>query len=334
MFIKVEAIGSNPAQVPVTAYINGVQSNTVDLIFTGTTTAISVSEAAKTLASKSGELKFTVTGLDKAGNGGTSLPANTVNYRVLDADGDAVASNPSVDKAQTPTATGTNPASVTLTVTTSDTTAAKSGTYTLEVTLGSDSKTAQTVEFNIAGPPANVELTADPMTSSTVGERIQLTATVTDEAGVNVPDGTEVTFAATEGGGAAIISGATAKTVDGVAKGLLGVSGAGTTFVYATAGDANGTLTFVSTAASGDAVEEVISAANCLSSLSSGFSTWTCEGTAMASDIFGDLASRNATAVHLWNGSSWVRYAVVDGAEVPGSSDFLISQHNTLYISY
>ena len=334
MFVKVEAIGANPAQVPVTAYINGVQSNTVDLIFTGSTTAISVTEAAKTLASKNGELKFTVTGLDKAGNGGTALPENTVNYRVLDADGDNVASNPSVAKAQTPTATGTNPNSVTLTVTTSDTTAAKSGTYTLEVTLGSDTKTAQTVEFNVAGPPANVDLVADPMSSSTVGERIQLTATVTDEAGVNVPDGTEVTFAATEGGGAAIISGATAKTVDGVAKGLLGVSGSGTTFVYATAGDANGTLTFVSTAVSGDAVEEVISAANCLSSLSSGFSTWTCEGTGMASDIFGDLNSRGASAVHLWNGAAWVRYAVVDGAEVPGSTDFLIAKNNTLYISY
>ena len=263
MFIKVTATDSNPAAVPVTAYINGVASNTVDLTFTGSTTAISVSEAAKTLASKSGELKFTVTGMDKAGNDGVALQANLVNYRVLDADDKAVSSNPSVAKAQTPAPLPglpdrTDPNSVTLTVTTSATTAATSGTYTLEVTLGANAKTTQTVSFNIAGPPANIELTADPDTGSTVSETVNVTATVTDEAGVAVPDGTEVTFANTAGGGTAIISGATAKTVDGVAKALFGVSGPGTTFIYATSGDANATLTFVSTAGHVEAAQVAV----------------------------------------------------------------------------
>ncbi len=253
MFIKVTAIDSNPAQVPVTAYINGVASNTLDLTFTGSVASISVSEAAKTLKSKDGTLKFIVTGMDSADNEGVKLSEGLVNHRVLDADGDPVASNPSVARAQTPAPTTgdtnrTDPKSVTLTVTTNATTAAKSGTYTLEVTLGANAKTTQTVTFNVAGPPANIELTADPEMGSMVSETVSVTATVTDEAGVAVPDGTEVTFANTAGGGTARISGATATTVDGVAKGLFGVSGPGTTFIYATSGDANATLTFVSTA--------------------------------------------------------------------------------------
>ena len=52
-----------------------------------------------------------------------------------------------------------------------------------------------------------------------------------------------------------------------------------------------------------------------------------------ASELFGLVSGRGATAIHLWNGSMWVRYAVVDGSEIPGSSDFTVAEDDILYIS-
>ena len=70
----------------------------------------------------------------------------------------------------------------------------------------------------------------------------------------------------------------------------------------------------------------------CLSNLS-GFSTWSCGVESSASEIFGLVSGRGATAIHLWNGSAWVRYSVVDDAMVPGSSDFMVTKSDILYIS-
>ena len=71
---------------------------------------------------------------------------------------------------------------------------------------------------------------------------------------------------------------------------------------------------------------------SCLSNLS-GFSTWSCGVESSAAEIFGLVSGRGASAVHLWNGSEWVRYSVVEGAMVPGSSDFMVTEDDILYIS-
>ncbi len=70
----------------------------------------------------------------------------------------------------------------------------------------------------------------------------------------------------------------------------------------------------------------------CLSNLN-GFATWACGVESSASEIFGLVSGRGATALHLWNGSAWVRYSVVDGTMVPGSSDFMVAENDILYIS-
>ena len=70
----------------------------------------------------------------------------------------------------------------------------------------------------------------------------------------------------------------------------------------------------------------------CLSTLS-GFSTWSCGVDSSASEIFDLLIERGKTALHLWNGSAWVRYSVVEGTMVPGSSDFMVTKSDILYIS-
>ena len=64
-----------------------------------------------------------------------------------------------------------------------------------------------------------------------------------------------------------------------------------------------------------------------------GFASWLSEQTISASELFSALSEDGATAIHVWNGSSWVRYSVVDGNEVPGSVDFMVSLGNVLYIS-
>ena len=71
---------------------------------------------------------------------------------------------------------------------------------------------------------------------------------------------------------------------------------------------------------------------DCLSA-TNGFATYTCGTDSSASELFGLVSGRGATAVHLWNGSDWVRYSVVDGAMVPGSSDFTVTDNDILYIS-
>ena len=65
----------------------------------------------------------------------------------------------------------------------------------------------------------------------------------------------------------------------------------------------------------------------------SGFTSWLAEGSTTASTLFDALSSDGATALHVWNGSTWVRYSVVDGAMVPGSVDFTIERGDVLFIS-
>lgn len=332
MYIKVES--AEPNAISVYALVNGkVRSDTVDLVFTGATSAIEVTDATKTLASKDGSITFTVTGMDAAGNGGTDLSAGQVSARIFDSEGNPVASNPSVAKAQAKKADKVtdDPTKVTVTVTTDEETAAESGEYTLEVLLSSNAKTKQSATFNIAGPAASIELSADPAMGTMIGEHVSVTATVTDDAGVGVPDGTSVRFSTTSGGGVALISAADASTKDGVATATLGVSGSGTTFVYAISGEASGTLTFESTAG-GDAADRAPSLSDFANNGMPGTTAWLGPD-AQASDLLALLAGR-ASAIWLSNGETWVLYAMTgDGAMVPGSVNFSVTAGSVLYIS-
>ena len=263
MYVRISS--TSPTQTSVYAQINGkVRSNSVDLTFTGPAASIEVSEASKTLSSKSGNaegagITFTVTAKDAADNEGVALLTNQVNLRVLDADGERVASNPTAAKAQGKKADGSaDNTKVIVTITTSATKAAASGEYTLEATLGSNQKTTQTATFNVAGPPANIELSADPESADEPGTAT-LTAVVTDEAGVSVADGTMVKFSAL-GGGASLITAADVATKDGQATAKLGVTGPGSTIVYATSGEAADELTFVSTAGQVEAAQVAVAA--------------------------------------------------------------------------
>ena len=213
---------------------------------------------------------------------------------------------------------------------------AEPGTYTVTMTLGDDLD-EQTAEIVVAGKVANVEAEVSQDTVA-VGDIITVTATVTDADGNLQPDAGTVMFQAVgslklTGLGAAGTSGghAEGKLDDGVATGrFVVVDGSGTSTIIASVGDIDA-VTSVSTEAAEAMAQEEASVA-CLSNLA-GFATWACGVESSASEIFGLVSGRGATALHLWNGSAWVRYSVVDGTMVPGSSDFMVAENDILYIS-
>ena len=232
------------------------------------------------------------------------------------------------------------------------------GAYTVEVTLNIGSKNTAESTLNVVGPLSNIEVSADKTTVA-VGDTVVVTAKLTDANGLPVADGKAPVAASGEGNDAVPAQPNDGDNVVFTSAGSLKLVGFGA--------DANGQVTqevkngeasatFVVTQGSGSATvlvnvqsprttgtvsisteaeeampEEEASVA-CLSNLA-GFSTWSCGVETSASEIFGFVSARGATAIHLWNGSAWVRYSVVDGTMVPGSSDFMVAENDILYIS-
>ncbi len=298
----------------------------------------------------SGEATIAVTATDKSGNTATLVDgddanddgdfedagdtAPSVTVAIIDADDESVGDKITATVTQTLNAKGDEvPTSLTITL---NGTEAAPGEYTVTVTLSATEK--KTATIIVAGPAANIALEVSESTVN-VGSIVTVTATVTDAGGNLVPDAGTVTFNAV--GALTLVGlddadddmgGEQATLDDGVASVRYVVTaGSGTATIIVTTGKADA-VTSVSTEAA-EAVEEVEEIGlNCLSE-TAGFATWTCETSASASEIYGDLAGRGATALLLWNGSAWVRYAVRDGAELPGSSDFMIHTNDILYIS-
>ena len=267
-----------------------------------------------------------VTATDKAGNP-ASLDADSLVVEIADADGADASSTLSSNQRAKP-----NSLARIVEIVGTD---AAPGTYTVTVKLGDLDE--QTTEVVVAGKVANVEAEVSQDTVA-VGDIITVTATVTDEDGNLQPDAGTVMFQAVgslklTGLGAAGTSGghAEGKLDDGVAIGrYVVVDGSGTATIIASIGDIDG-VTSVSTEAEEAMADEEASVA-CLSNLN-GFSTWSCGVESSASEIFDLVSGRGATALHLWNGTAWVRYSVVDGTMVPGSSDFMVAENDILYIS-
>ena len=204
----------------------------------------------------------------------------------------------------------------------------KAGNWTLTATVG---KLEAEATFAVAGAPADVAVSASSTSSDTIGDVITVTATVTGQGrqhrlrthpscscvGTLDTQRRHCQRKATKNGSASV---------------KYAVTGAGSSVVSAEAGDATGVVVIVSTAGSAAAADEEVTL-NCLSELNA-FSVYTCETVSSASELFGLLQGLDVSAIHLWNGSAWLRYSVVDGAMVPGSTDFPVRQNQSLYISY
>ena len=318
---------SSPLSASGEAYIAPVKGVADDPETGDDETVVEVKEKAGV-----GVANIEVNASDKAGNPApltakTADTAGDVVVEVTNADGDVVETITDNQRSK--------PNSLTLIVEMVGADA-EPGTYTVTVTLGDDLD-EQTTEIVVAGKVANVEAEVS-QDAVAVGDIITVTATVTDADGNLQPDAGTVMFQAVgslklTGLGAAGTSGghAEGKLDDGVATGrFVVVDGSGTATIIASVGDVDGVTSVSSEAAEAMADEEASVA--CLSNLA-GFATWACGVESSASEIFGLVSGRGATALHLWNGSAWVRYSVVDGTMVPGSSDFMVAENDILYIS-
>ena len=352
---------SEVAAIDVYAIVIGdggtATSETITLNFTGEATALSLGDASDALQASGdaftpaeeddnddtttedpaveGGITFAVSGTDKGGSTVVLATSDVASVKITDSADKDVTSKFHAEQTKIDSKGG----EVIVRIGTGDT-AVASGDYTVEVSLASDATVKAMADFHVAGKPANVEVTAESNADPVeLGSVISVTATVTDEGGIGVADGTYVDFSA---GGALVLSSVgkvtNVMTKDGVATARFIVSrGSGLAVIIVDASDtsdesdvdASGTAS-VSTEA--EAMPEEEASVACLSNLA-GFATWACGVESSASEIFGLVSGRGATALHLWNGSAWVRYSVVDGTMVPGSSDFMVAENDILYIS-
>ncbi len=339
-------------EVAVTAIgADGIaRSNTVTLTFAGPAATISLSDATETLLNQfkdrdtdgkedddkdtdgRDDIALKLTAADKAGN--AVVPTDSATITIKDPKGVLVESNKIVVSQSVSGVTNT------VTIRVADgVTAAKplaSGTYTVEARDGTKTDSA---EFTVAGVTDSISLAADDMAPSMIGQTVTVTATLTDADGNAVADGTEVTFTATGSNAGVPVANRTGgtgvvKTKGGEAKALYVIATSGPGIISAVADGKSATVVLASTAGAAPAEEEEpeVVSLDCLSS-NTGFSTYTCGVDSSASELFGLVSGRGASAIHLWNGTAWVRYSMVDGAMVPGSMNFTVQTNDILYIS-
>ncbi len=269
--------------------------------------------------------------LDATDASGSEVAVPTVTAMVKDANGALVAQS----KYET-TQSGSMMSSLMLDIDAALTSALAAGTYTLEVASGT---LKASTTFMVVGAADSVELTLDPATATEIGQGVTASVMVTDADGNAVADGTMVTFGVSDLVGdddaVAVLDDTSALTMAGKASTTLTVVGAGRAVVRATVSDDStperAVEVLISTAGA-PAAAAAEASLDCLSALS-GFATWTCDVESTASEVFGLVSARGASAVHLWNGSAWIRYSVVGGTMVPGSSDFMVGRSDILYIS-
>ena len=281
------------------------------------------------------ELKFTVTAADGSGNT-VETPELTVSVQAKQVEGLATGSLVSTN-AYRAHQYGSRQASLLLDIDAArgSALALKPGEYTLTVSAGS-LQAERT--FIVVGGASSLELALTPAEATVAGEAVQAAAALQDADGNPVADGTSVTFMVSSSGSAAVavLDVTEAATKGGEASVSLTVVGPGRAVVRAkTASAAGGSLlkSAVLVSRAGAPAAEGEAGLDCLSELS-GFAVWTCAGGSSASALFELLSARGATAVHLWNGSAWIRYSVVDGTMVPGSRDFTVGESDIIYISY
>ena len=347
MSINVNKADDQPGTVDVYVILSGkgaAISNTVTLTFTGPNDALSIGEPSDTLLAftevtelpevlRRDVISFELGALDAGGNAG-GVP--DVRVRILNPDGKVV-NEDSIDVEQGPNSKKVPNAKLTLTSLNDALTPLDAGTYTVKIT--SAGGLTASGEFMVVGRADGVEVSVDTNAPSAVGEIITATATVTAD-GEMVPNGTIVTFNANDVAGdgdsvlVAVGSGAVQRTIGGTATASFVAVGPGSSVVSATAHRTTDVQVIASTAGAveAEAMPEEEASVSCLSELA-GFATWSCGVEADASEIFDMVSGRGVTALHLWNGSTWVRYSVVDGTMVPGSSDFMVTENDILYIS-
>ena len=349
---KVRKVAEGSVDVTATVISTGPAktTETLSLAFTGTQSSVMVADGTKSLAAVSptddastsdkdesmdDAIMLTVTASDKGGNSIAPYDSGWT-ITITGPDEKPVSTANRITASQPMMVPGTtNSYAITLDGMGTARQPLVAGEYALKAKRG---ELEDTATFTVAGATGNASLEVDHDSVSEFGQQVTATATLTDAEGNHVVDGTEVIFTVsgkglTAAGKGVVGTNTTTKSSGGMAKATYVATGSGTAVIAVVADNTTAVATVTSTAgATDDAMPEEEASVSCLSELS-GFATWSCGVEADASEIFDIVSGRGVTALHLWNGSTWVRYSVVDGAMVPGSSDFMVTKSDILYIS-
>ncbi|MCY3571399.1 MAG: hypothetical protein OXH19_08700, partial [Chloroflexi bacterium] len=306
MFVNVKKADSKPGTVDVYTLLIGAdgapRSDTLTLTFTGASSSLVLGEADA--VAPTGATEFTIDAQDAAGNPGG---VGQLVFSVTDPDGKPVGQGENSKLGVTKDTAGSstpdkdtddNPLQTVGLVKTMSTTAP--GVYTITVSLAGVADSEAETTVTVSGTAADVAVEVDK-SDVALNDLVTATATVTDKNGAPVADGAAVTWG-TFGELTLIKVSSQDETKDGQAVAVFGVSkGSGSAQITAVSGTGTGSAAVSAGPASTD---EAVSL-DCLSSLT-GFSSYTCSMGSSASEIFGLLSGRGATAIHLWNGSMWV----------------------------
>ena len=344
--LQVFAVSSDtPGTITVRATVigpSGSQSTeSLDLVFTGDAETISLGEPNDRLGQNGDSIMLEVTAVDASGNTAT-IDATSITGSIVDAEGN-LAANLSVSDAQKVDDKGTADdesddetiaTAVIVTVSSTDVANVKAdrGVYTLNVRLNNDADTEQSVDVTVVGATDAIKLAADPAGGANFGDIITVTATLTDEDDNPVADGTTVDFSVTPGTGLAHIgaSETDVETEGGEAASKYLVVGEGRSVVSAVADDSgvSGIVVIVSSVGRTEDME----AGPRLSDLSDTFGLVSYRGPDATASTLSALLAGRASAIWRSNNGSWELYANVNGAIVPGSSDFTVTSGDVLYL--
>ena len=343
-----KAAGSVDVKATVVGSSDSVASDTLTLTFAGKAQSIALGAASGRLGQavttdgddgNKNMVTFEVTAEDTS-DMTAAVKASAISVAVKDSS-DKTAKGLKATAAQAKTGTGDDEKDdankVTVTVKVTDAKVAP-GTYTLEVSLKGKTSSKQTAEFMVSGPTASIAVSTDKSEVSP-GDVVMVTANLTDADGNPVQDSATANVEFAAAGELELKGlGATDGTVNAKVKGgeatarFVVSKGAGVAVILVSQGAASGTASVKAAASEAEVASPAAPSLSCLSRMT-GLSTWTCALEAKASEVFGLVSARGASVVHLWNGSAWVNYSVIDGQLVPGSNDFGVKQFDSIFIS-
>ncbi len=347
MFVKVEKADRKPGQVHMYALVIGddgsPRTETITLIFTGPPASIDLGESASALRSVNeindddetvkDSIKFQLTAADEGGND-VEPPTSGYALRITGPD-DKPVSSTQISRTQ-PAKGDDGKYYVTIANESgTDATPLAPGAYTLTAKKGD---LVDEVGFAVAGPSAAIALSSESDSESRALEILKVTATVSDGEGNPVSDGTPVTIDSADTTILTPVGVEATVTKDGEATTDFAVVGAGRTIVTGQSRGVVDVLIFDNSGgdpnlAGGGVQTSWENGDPCLSRYY-GYAFYRCEADSSAAELFSKVVSRGSTAIHVWNGDNWVRYSVVDGEMIPGSSDFTVIENDFLYISY
>ena len=211
-----------------------------------------------------------------------------------------------------------------------------SGVYTLTASIGSAGEAS--ARFGVAGPPASIQLQAEPLPA--IGATFTVQITVTDAQNEPVADGTPITLNLDPRGdappAAQLASTAQLATQNGQATARLALIGREISILQARAGQASKLHVIDARQARQPGQPQPPSqdgpAARLSSTQPNDFALYRGAQPASAAALAQELGPD--AAIFFWNGKQWLRFATRNNTPIPGSANFPIHTNDILWITH